>query len=63
MDVDHVEPVMATEDSGKDKDWNKVVARMFCPESNLQNICWICHALKSKLESEERTAARKENKK
>lgn len=62
MDCDHIEPVIAVEDSGKEKDWNKVIARMFCDENNVQNICWICHKSKSLEERTSRTKARKLNK-
>jgi hypothetical protein len=62
MDVDHIKPVIAVEDSGKQKDWNKVIERMFCPEDNLQSCCWLCHAIKSAEERGERAKARKENK-
>lgn len=61
MDTDHIEPVIAVEDSGKEKDWNKIIERMFCAENNVQNICWICHKSKTLAERGDRTKARKEN--
>jgi 5-methylcytosine-specific restriction endonuclease McrA len=61
MDVDHIEPIMAVEDSGKEKDWNKVIQRMFCAEENLQTICSRCHKFKSNEEKKERAKARKLN--
>jgi hypothetical protein len=62
MDVDHISPIVPVEDSGKPKDWNKIIERMFCAESNLQSICWICHTLKSSGEKGERAIARRANK-
>lgn len=63
MDVDHIEPVIAVEDSGKDKDWNKIIVRMFCDDDNVQSICSSCHKEKSLSERSGRTLARRENKK
>jgi hypothetical protein len=63
MDVDHIEPVVAVEDSGKDKDWNKIIVRMFCDDENIQSICSTCHKEKSMAERSGRTLARRENKK
>lgn len=63
MDVDHIDPVIPIEDSGKEKDWNKIVSRLFCADDNVQNICWICHKSKTLSERLDRTKARKENKK
>lgn len=61
MDVDHIDPVIAVEDSGKDKDWNKIIFRMFCEESNVQSICSTCHKEKSSAERGDRAKARREN--
>jgi hypothetical protein len=63
MDVDHIDPIIAVEDSGKDKDWNKVIERMFCEEDNLQSVCSSCHKIKSLAERGDRAKARRENKK
>jgi hypothetical protein len=63
IDVDHIEPVVALEDSGGAKDWNVVVARMFCEESNIQAICIFCHKLKTASERSERARYIKINKK
>lgn len=62
MDVDHIEPVIPIEDSGKSKDWNKVISRMFCSEDNVQSICSTCHKQKSLSERGDRAKARRENK-
>ncbi len=61
MDVDHIDPVIPVEDSGKDKDWNKIIIRMFCEEDNVQSICSSCHKIKSLAERGDRAKARKEN--
>lgn len=61
IDIDHIEPIIAIEDSGKAKDWNKIIFRMFCPSDNLQAICSTCHSLKSSVEKGQRAKARKEN--
>lgn len=63
MDVDHIDPVIPVEDSGKDKDWNKIIIRMFCEDSNVQSICSVCHKQKSLSERGDRAKARRENKK
>lgn len=63
MDVDHIDPVIPVEDSGKAKDWNKIIQRLFCEEDNVQSICWLCHKSKSLTERGDRAKARKENKK
>ena len=62
MDVDHIVPVIAIEDSGKSKDWNKVVDRLFCGASNIQSICSNCHLDKTKKERERRVITRRKNK-
>jgi hypothetical protein len=59
MDVDHIDPVIAIEESGKRKDWNKVITRLFCSEENVQCICWICHKSKTLAERSERGKAKK----
>jgi hypothetical protein len=63
MDVDHIDPVIPVEDSGKGKDWNKIISRLFCADNNVQSICWICHKSKSMAERGDRVIARRENKK
>lgn len=63
MDVDHIEPVIPVEDSGKAKDWNKIIERMFCEESNMQSVCSRCHLEKTKRERANRATARRKNNK
>lgn len=62
MDVDHIEPIIAVEDSGKAKDWNKIISIMFCSSDNLQVLCSLCHSEKTKQEKVERAKNRKLNK-
>jgi 5-methylcytosine-specific restriction endonuclease McrA len=59
MDVDHIEPIMEIESAGSAKDWNKIIARMFCPSDNLQVLCSICHKEKSDKEKTGRAAVRR----
>jgi len=63
MDIDHINPVVPVESSGKKKDWNDIISRLYCNESNLQSICMFCHKTKSLAERVDRAKARKENKK
>lgn len=58
--VDHIEPVIPVDRKAVDMSWDEVVERMFnSPKENLQPICDLCHAAKSK----EENAERRENKK
>jgi len=59
MDVDHRIPIIEIQESGKEKDWNSIISRMFCEEDNLQSICSKCHLEKTKKERTERALARK----
>jgi 5-methylcytosine-specific restriction endonuclease McrA len=59
MDVDHRIPIIEIQESGKEKDWNSIIYRMFCEEDNLQSICSKCHLEKTKKERTERALARK----
>lgn len=61
MDKDHIIPVIDPADSGKEKDWNKIIMRMFCKEDNVQNICQWCHKDKTNMEKSQRAKVRKEN--
>lgn len=61
MDVDHIDPVIPVEDSGKDKDWNKIINRLFCEEDNMQSVCSKCHLEKTKKERSERACIRRKN--
>jgi len=61
MDVDHRIPIIETQESGKEKDWNSIISRMFCEEDNLQSICSTCHLEKTKKERAERALVRKSN--
>lgn len=61
MDTDHINPVIAVEDSGKEKDWNKIIDRMFCSEDNVQNICSSCHLKKTNQERSLRVQNKRNN--
>lgn len=54
MDADHISPIVPIEDTNKKRDWNVIIERMFCEEGNIQNICFLCHKLKTASEREER---------
>lgn len=45
VSVDHVEPVISTDEGFKD--WNTFVERLFCDSNNLQVICETCHKTKT----------------
>jgi len=62
MDVDHINPVIPVQDSGKKKDWNAIIDGLFCEEDNLQSICMFCHKIKSMAERSDRAKARVRNK-
>lgn len=55
--VDHIEPVVQPELGFVD--WNTLVGRLFCHETNLAVLCKPCHKLKTKVEAGERAKARK----
>ena len=40
--IDHIVPV------GSLRDWNEHIEKLFCPASNLQLLCNICHKIKTK---------------
>ena len=63
MDIDHINPVIPVESSGKKKDWNEIIDRLFCSADNLQSICMLCHKIKSMAERSERAVVRKALKK
>lgn len=52
VQVDHIDPVVDPETGFKD--WESYIERMFCPPSNLQVLCRVCHAKKTKQERKSR---------
>lgn len=54
MDADHIKPIVPVENGGQKRDWNSIIERMFCEEDNIQNICYICHKIKTAAERDER---------
>ncbi len=49
--IDHIEPVVPAEGFST---WDNYITRMFCPKSNLQVLCKLCHDVKTKLEKGKR---------
>jgi len=56
VQVDHIDPVVPP--SGFTT-WDDFISRLFCSAKNLQVLCCGCHKVKTKIETEERTKARK----
>lgn len=54
--IDHISPVVDPKVGFVD--WNTYISRLFCSADNLQLLCKICHTTKTKLEQEERKAAK-----
>lgn len=60
LQVDHVEPVIAINESLDDLTWDQLVDRLWCDEKNLKAVCKPCHKAKSKIEAAERRRIKKE---
>lgn len=58
--IDHIEPVMDLNDVSDERDWNKIISRMFCGEDNLQALCSSCHELKTTEEKKLRAQIKRE---
>ena len=58
VQVDHIKPVVPTNTTLQDMDYNKIVSRIFCPPKNLQVLCKTCHKAKTKEERAERKEAK-----
>lgn len=54
MVVDHILPVIRTDESFEELSLDLVIDRMWCSEDNLQPICPDCHDIKTKGERNER---------
>ena len=54
--VDHIDPVIDPKTGFRD--WNTYIDRLFCPLSNLQVLCDVCHKVKSAAEVKVRKATR-----
>lgn len=62
VEVDHIEPVIPVEGipmNDELPDFNVYIARLFCPEDNLQVLCKSCHKKKSAEEKKERAKYKK----
>lgn len=51
MEVDHIDPVVSEEGW---QGWETFIHRLYCPASNLQAICKVCHKAKTKDENTRR---------
>ena len=54
INVDHKRPVIPVSKTLEDMDYNEIVQRIFCKESNLQVLCRDCHKEKTKDERNRR---------
>ena len=63
MQVDHIEPVIPEKWGRKAKwlgyNWNELLPRLFCKETNLQAVSKAAHKLKTKHQNEQRIINRK----
>ena len=63
MQVDHINPLIRPGEVLEGLEWDEVVNRLWCDESNLQTLCETCHKAKSKAENAERRRIKKEGNK
>jgi len=57
FDMDHKEPVVPLDQTGKEISWDVYYERMFCPEDNYQGLCLQpCHQTKTAAEKKQRLA-------
>lgn len=52
VQVDHIEPIVSTEDGFTS--WKDFIERLYCEKENLQVLCKPCHSLKTKKERDAR---------
>ena len=57
--LDHIDPLVPVNSHFEDIPINESINRLWCEESNLQNICDACHYVKSRLEAEMRKPYKK----
>ena len=62
VQVDHIEPVIPIGTAARDMTWDEILKRLFCSILNLQLLCKVCHAIKSKIEAGLRRKARAKKK-
>jgi len=62
VQVDHIVPLIPVGKRLEDMEWDDVVNRLWCDESNLQIMCKPCHKQKTKIENQERRRLKKEQK-
>lgn len=58
ISVDHITPVIAVTETFEDLGTDELINRLWCDKKNLQNLCEMCHDMKTKAEN----LARKEHK-
>lgn len=63
LQVDHVVPIIAIDETLDDLTWDELVNRLWCDEKNLVAICKPCHTTKTKGENKLRREYKKGNKK
>lgn len=63
MQVDHIEPLIRPGEVLEGLEWDEVVNRLWCDESNLRAVCVPCHKVKSATENKERRRLKKEGNK
>ncbi len=59
MVADHLLPVININETLSDLDWNTLIDRLWCEESNLQAVDTDCHKIKTKEENKLRRAHKK----
>lgn len=62
MEVDHVVPIIALDESLETISWDTLIDRVWCDVSNLKAVCKECHKAKTKIENAERRRRKKERK-
>jgi 5-methylcytosine-specific restriction endonuclease McrA len=62
MDVDHIKPKIGVTDVFDEMSFDLYIDRVWCPESNLQVLCQLCHTKKTTAENALRRRAKKRGK-
>jgi hypothetical protein len=60
IQIDHIEPIIGTDESMEEISWDELVNRIWCEETNLTPVCKPCHTLKTKAENALRRKHKKE---
>lgn len=59
VQIDHVLPVIAVNETLESLTWDQLIDRIWCDEKNLAVVCKLCHSIKTKLENKQRRALKK----